>query len=303
MKISFYDPDKDRAHQQRDGSSFTLDWVGELGWKNNPFELDEHLIAGMEDERQEINLFFIKKRRYGSITGPTGSGKTTLLNWLSDELSAHSDYRVVKIDASRIPDASHLRVALADTVRGFFSRGKDLSLDELLDVLEQKAKKHLVVLVDDSQHLDDQQVRVLDGVLGLTASVVCAGSRQPGIAADDSLQITLGERTVKEYRLILEQRIQAVGGEGMHPFTVSVVERMAEETDNTRDFLSLAHETAIAIALKQVTLEGDEPEEKVAEDAEKKASKRKKKNSSGVKGRERTKYDKLIESLSDELSN
>ena len=142
----------------------------------------------------------------------------------------------------------------------------------------------------------------MHALLELPASVLCAGTNIPKTPEEDELALTLGQRTADEYRLILEQRIELVGGEGIHPFTKSVIARMAEESTSTRDFLSLAHETAIAIALKRVTLEEDEPEEQVAEDAEKKAAKRKKKNSKQVKGRKKTKYDELIESLSEELS-
>lgn len=301
MKISFYDPDDEKPTRD-ENSSFTLDWVAELGWTNNPFELDEHVLAGMEDERQDINLFFIKKRRFGTITGPKGSGKTTLLHWLADELSRHNDFHVEFVDAALIPDADRLRVALADKVRGFFGKAKDIALDELFALLQKKVSGHYILLIDNAQELDEEQRAVIEALYELPASILCAGSKVKGFSEEDELELELKARSADEYRLILEQRITKVGGDGIHPFTKSVIRRMADESKNTQDFLSLAHETAIAIALKKVTLEEEEPEEQVAEDAEKKVSKRSKKDGDKVKGRKKTKYDKLIESLSDELS-
>ncbi len=301
MKISFYDPDDNKkpSTSKRTDESFTLDWVSELGWSDNPFTQHKHFIAGMEEERQEINLFFIKKLRFGTIKGPSGTGKTTLLNWLADALNPQKDFTVHRVDAAHIKDAAHLRVTLADKVRGFFGKGKALELNELFSLLQKKAGSHYVLLVDNAHELTKQEAKLVESLTELPASILCAGESVSAFSKEDELELTLGKRTAHEYELILKQRIESVGGEDIKPFTVSVVKHLAEESDDTREFLALAHETAIAIALKQITLEEETPPEQVAEEAEKKASSRTKK---GVKGRKRTKYDDLIESLSEELT-
>jgi CO dehydrogenase nickel-insertion accessory protein CooC1 len=302
MKISFYDPEEEKPTRKRDSnSSFTLDWVSELGWKENPFTLSNR-IAGFAHEEHEVNLFFIKQRRFGTITGPTGIGKTTLLTWLTSELEGRRGFRVVVLDADLLTNEQQLLNEIADNFRGMFAKGKDISSSQLHNLLIKKTKQdQLVLLIDNAETLENEHMNLLEELLGLsnTQILLAAHSKQKDLPADDELELVLKQRDEKHYEQILIDRIEAVGGKGIHPFTISVIQRMTKETENTEEFLKLAHETAIHIALNKVTGEEESPEEVIEES--KKSSSRKK-TSSGVQGRKRTKYDELIESLGEELT-
>lgn len=299
MKISFYDPEEQPRKSRDKNSSFTLDWVSELGWKQNPFSL-QNRIAGMHEEEHEINLFFIKERKFGLITGPTGVGKSTLMQWLSGELDNRRGFRVLKFNADILSTDDQLRSEIADPFRGMFSKGKDIDTQALVHLLEKKCKKDtLVLLIEDADDFGAKHKDVLHAILTLpnVKMLMSARSTPKHLPADDELELEVEQRDAQQYQQILTDRIEAVGGSGMHPFTENVVERMRKETDNTQEFLSLAQETAIHIALNVLT--GDDPEEEVVS---KKKKATHKETSSGVKGKERTKYDDLIESLGEELT-
>lgn len=310
VKISFYDPDEQKPAKRRDKSGFTMDWVSELGWKRDPFERDAPL-ADFEDERQEINLFFIKKRRFGTVVGGTGMGKSTLLRWLRDELGQYKELDVHLISADQTPTDESFRKALAEPFRGVFSRGKGIERDALADLLAKKARGRYVLLVDGGERLTEEHLATIATLLSLDSSILLSADRPIAGPAEDELALTIEKRDPEQYQKILSERIARAGGTGMRPFTKGVVETMAEDTDTTQEFLELARETAINIALKRVTLDEDVAPEDLAAAEEERVEKRKRgkgaakakspetSESGAQKSEKKRKYDELIESLTE----
>lgn len=293
MKISFYDPDDETPQKKpvKGRAGFTMNWMAELGWNNNPFAQPGHPLAAMEEERKEINLFFVKQRKLGTIVGKQGTGKTTLLRWLKTELEHYKNISGHLVDAEAIAGTGFI-LALSDPFKGLFSRHNPQTGEELAELIVKKAKGRYVLLVDNAQKLSKANLEALAALLSLDCSVVLASTEQiKNLPNKDDLALTLKKRSDAEYAKILQDRIERVGGTGMHPFTKTVVSRIAKETDNTKEFLDLTQETAINIALKRANLDEEVPEEVIAEDEEKKASKKR----SGKKRQ----YDELIESLTE----
>ncbi len=293
MKISFYDPDENppKKTKQSDHIGFTLEWTEELGWKENPFTLPGHLLAGMEEERKEINLFFVKQKKFGIIQAGPGYGKTTLMFWLKNELTHYKNIYGHYLDAQAASGEGFLQ-ALADPFKGLFSRHEPKTGVELCELIIRKAKGKYVLLVDNAQKLTAENLEVLGELLNIDCSIILATTHKiDKLPAKDELELKLAKRSGEEYAKILQDRIERAGGQGIKPFTKTVIARIAKETDNTREFLDLAQETAINIALKRANLDEEVPEEVIAEDEEQKASKKR----SGKKRQ----YDELIESLTE----
>lgn len=301
MKFEFFDPEDEagsgsprRKRSARKGeSSFTLDWVSALGWNDNPLALRGFPIAGMEEERQQINLFFIKSKKFGLIKGKEGLGKSTLLFWLKKELDGYKDLDAHLISGKHAESDEQLRIQLADAYRGMFGRDKPLSTHELIELIEKKCKKRYVLLIDDADELPDGSDDILKALLELDSSIVATVqdklSPMPG---KDELGLTLKKRSEEDYERILVSRIESVGGHGMRPFGEKQLKTMYKAASNTKEFLQMAAEVAINLALKRVTQQNDVSLDDVEEEEDDESPVKKK---SGKK----KKYDDLIESLTE----
>lgn len=288
MKISFYDPDENQP--ARTDEEFTLDWPKHLGWKDNPFELQGR-VAGVEQEKHELNLFFIKKKRFGSIQAESGNSKTTLINWLANALK--KEFHVVLAQENTHTSPAAMRCEIADAFRGVFSKGKDLSNQELVTLLEKKArKKPIAILLDDVDDHSKQHAETIQHILDVdnTHVLVTCHSLPETYSFTDELEMTLEMRDESQLKKILYDRIQAVNGHDIAPFSEDIISELAKKATSTEEFLSLAHEAAIHLALNDGVFETTPPKKK----------EKKKKDSLKKKGR--TKYDDLIESLGEELT-
>lgn len=310
VKIRFYDPDANAPRRKKSkGAGFTLDWVQELGWSQNPFDKNLFRVAGMVDARKDINVFFVKQRQFGIISGAAGMGKSTLLRWLEGELVGHK-LRVVRLNGQE-HGGKDFRKHLASVFAGMFTAPTPTTDSSLVELLAKKGADTYIALVDDAEFLTNENLKTIEAVLSTEAKVVfTAASKITGLPAKDELKLTIDSLTTEDYVAILLDRIQHVGGQGTHPFSESVISRMAKDTDSLRDFLDLAQETAINVALKKATLGGHVTADDLAEGEEEKAETKKglKKKTSIKKSQvqqkkeqKKRKYDELIESLSEDI--
>ncbi len=80
---------------------FVLDWYTVFNWEEDPFKdvilsPIEYSFVGYENEREKINSFIIKNKRWGTIEGEKGKGKTIILRWLEFELNKYKS-RIITI--------------------------------------------------------------------------------------------------------------------------------------------------------------------------------------------------------------
>lgn len=278
MKIRFYDPDDEAKQAQQPARAlpvhnqphpqsrgFTLDWVRDLGWRENPFTQLQpkpvhSFIVGQEQTRQAINLFFIKEQRFGTITGERGSGKSFLLEWLEEELAQYAD----RFDIRRVSGAKQPReiiAAIVEPYEGVFSKYKGESADEFVAFLTSKLKKKLVLLIDDADELGAFESYVHALLTATPAIVVLAGAR-PKAVKDDALKLKLSPLPAHDAIKLVEKRIAAVGGSAIRPFTNRLLEELwTAAKENPSTYLSFLSETAMKIALKQVIIDEESPQE------------------------------------------
>ena len=281
VKFKFYDPDDEKAGHKtsqpapsvpsaamttsapqasagasQSKSGFTLHWIHELGWRMNPFtELrakPAHVyVVNQDTARTHINLFFIKEKQFGTISGGPGSGKTFMLSWLAEELQPYGDrFCVCGFDGSAAAETVISKVC--SPFESFLSKYKGESPEELSAFIASKAKRRLVILVDNAENIPEKSLAYYKQLLTQNqAIVIFAGQSPPKISADD-LQVTLAHLTPQDCEKILERRIAAAGGRGIEPFNSTFVAELWKASKNSLNtFMSLCNETAMKIALKQ----------------------------------------------------
>lgn len=329
VKFRFYDPDEDEkpsrpasrpsynafAPEVPVGSSkpisgLTLDWVHSIGWRTNPFtqlspKPAHAFLVGYESQRQDINLFFIKEFTFGTVTGESGMGKSFLLQWLSEELAGYGNrFETHLIDARN--GVAAFTSAIVSKHETLLKKYRGASPAEFLQFLKQNVKnpKRMVILVDNADELGDLEpylLAIMDNNLG---SVILAG-KKPKPLADDKLRVRLTSTDWQDALKLIEKRVQAVGGSSYKPFTPKLIEELwSASKGNFVLFFGFASETAMKIALKQIVIDEEAPEEfllraRSTPPDDSKNSKSKSKDSDDKKGGKKQKniYDDLISGL------
>ena len=310
MKFTFFDPDKEDkpkeqpkpaaapqvSQPQRRG--LVLDWVHELGWSENPFTQfkaspSHEFMVDQERPRQLINLFFIQHSSFGTITAEEGEGKTFMLQWIKEELEHYKDrYSVYLFDSTESIEA--FSKELTQQYSKLLSKYKGTTPEELAAYLKQKATKRIVLLVDNID--DNEQLRPYCKALVDSGAAAIVSSEKPAAFMKDELSVKLHSLSAADAEALLEKRIQAVGGSGIEPFRKKLVEELWKVSkQNPVQFLKYCNETAMKIALKQITLP---EEEKPAKGAKKgKEPKEIKPEPEQKESKQRSAYDNLIEGL------
>jgi hypothetical protein len=309
VKFRFYDPDEKPAEQEHpkhaepvtihvQKKGFTLDWVHDLGWRENPFTqltpMPVHeFMVNQDATRQAINLFFIKEQRFGTITGDHGSGKTFMLQWLAEELHPYKDrFEVHYFDAAACT-VEQFTEKLTKHHSSFFSSYKGNSPEKLVHFLEGKLKHKLVILVDNANDLGalDHYYKAL--YAKMQAVIILAGTK-PAQLAEDSLNATLVQMSAHDASKMVEKRIGKVGGAGIKPFNHRLLEEVWVAAKCTpKTFLDYCNETAMKVALKQIIIE-EESSAPVERAAEKPVKDSKKSVKIDKKAASKNQYDDLI---------
>jgi hypothetical protein len=267
VKIRFYDPDDKpkapAAHKPAFTTApkkgLTLDWPRELQWRESPFTtlmlLPAHqYIVGQDAARQAINLFFIKEQWFGTISGEPGSGKTFLLQWLSEELQPYKDrYSVHRFDASLTPE--QFSQELSEPYSTLLTKYRGTDPAALAEFLQRRAKRKLVLLIDNGNALGPLEPYLLALRDKLGAVIIIAGTK-PHAIAPDALKVTLTHLSTEEASKLVEKRIARVGGSGIAPFSPLLLNELwLASRSNPVTFLQFCNETAMKIALKQISVQ------------------------------------------------
>jgi type II secretory pathway predicted ATPase ExeA len=240
-------------------TGFTLHWVHELHWRQNPFTQlsvkPAHVfIVNQDAARQQINLFFIKEKQFGVIHGPPGSGKTFMLTWLAEELQPYGDRFMVYGFEGNAPTTTIIEKLVAPH-QTLFHKYKGSTPEELSAFLLARSRRKMVILVDNADELTDQTAVYYKFLLAHNnAIVILTGAHPPALARED-MSVPLPPLHAKDVLKILERRISAVGGSGYLPFVENLVEELWRASgNNLKRFFEYCNETAMKVALKQLTI-------------------------------------------------
>lgn len=248
---------------------FVLDWQKKLGYKKDPFTGDpseriHDFFINRERERELINLFIIKRARFGIVQGAKGSGKSALFRWVADELEHHglkgnvffyADETLLSDKNAFFDDLLAKSMNLLE--RKLMKPQESLSPAEREELLAKKlAKRHLLIIVDNAQTLAAANLDLLKKLLDSCPDLQVVLGLERILKAhealgDDALGITLEEMTDKDLTLIVETRIRLAGGSGTFPFDEEELQRLISSAKKSPvKLLELCRERAIELSLK-----------------------------------------------------
>lgn|GEM_PF-2122515 len=245
---------------------FVHDWQKALGYHKDPFvevpsKSVEQYFVDREAEREKLNLFIIKRHRFGTISGPKGSGKTALLCWLQQELTKHRHKTIMltgKILEHRKPFFDYLLNGTLHIIEKTVTRPHEkLKKDEVETFLLQKLRKrHVIFLVDEAQLLIKENKELLKTILrecpeSQVLLVLERVLKEHAEWGKDELAMELGGMGIDALKQLIGKRIALAGGVGIHPFSNAELEGLiAKVKQSPVKLLVLARERAIELSLK-----------------------------------------------------
>ncbi len=236
--------------------AFVTDWQKALGYRRDPFGESKRvadIIVDRDQERERLNLFIIKGRRFGILSGPDGNGKSTLLRWLDGHLD-----RSLLLGREAAAHRKAFVEALLRKALGPLERLRKVELKgEELDafLLERLAKRRLALLIDDAEALTKENLALLYRIIERCPDVqtIIALERplkEHEALGKDELGLSLEGMGKEAMAALLERRIGLAGGEGSHPFDERELARLAEQAKgNPAKLLALARDRAIELSL------------------------------------------------------
>ena len=254
-----------------------MDWKKELGWETNPFEhkiLPHDYLAGYQKEQQELNLFILNEKKFGIIEGASGTGKTALLHWFFGQLSKQKKFLTVFLKKEDVKTEESFIVKLSEPFASeaalslFFKKlvGKEgLSAKNISSFIKDNLKKRqLIILADYEPRTEDLEVfsRLLK-IAGVSIIVVNPKKDTVKALGRDELGIELTHIDFAGAMLLIQKRIEAVGGTGIWPFN----EKQLKDLCGLADYvplriLNLCAEKAKELALEVRTGKIKKPEKK-----------------------------------------
>lgn len=248
---------------------FVFDWQKKLGYRRDPFVASpakrvNDYIVDREEERNRLNLFVIKQRRFGILQGAAGMGKSTLLGWLEEQLRAHFlKVRVVHFrDEKSVADPKRFFAQLLDESLNILERTvtkphEKLKKDELEPFLLRRLSKHqFVILVDEANRLAKENKELLHRIVETCPScqvllVLERVLKEHEAFGKDELDLTVTEMDESALIELLSRRIGLAGGVGTFPFDGAELKHLVGAAKrHPVKLLALARERAIELSLK-----------------------------------------------------
>ncbi|MBI4017908.1 MAG: AAA family ATPase [Candidatus Aenigmarchaeota archaeon] len=214
----------------------TDQWLQKQGWKENPFTLKilPSAFVGYQDQVKRLTRHIREGHKFALVIGATGSGKTTLLSLFKDELAKDHDV----IYAPKPPKPEELVMLVTERYpQSIIHRliGKRVNIHGLAGYVNNKAKRNLVVLIDEGHEADTEALEWLRSVTDQCdrMQLVLAGLPTLDELLRRNLE-TLRSRVTTRVELValnesdvnelVRRRIEGQGGSGIKPFTEEVVQ-------------------------------------------------------------------------------
>jgi type II secretory pathway predicted ATPase ExeA len=197
------------------------------------------------------------------ITGEIGTGKTTVLNAALEQLGAN--YVVARLSHTTLNDIELLQALLSEFGMPDYDTRKVKLLDQLrAHFLEQHdAGRHVVVIVDEAQHLSSaaiEELRLLSGIDPHDRRIVSiALTGQPSLddVIDEESLAPLRQRTRLRQRLrpmheadtigYVRHRIQVAGGDADAMFTPDALHEIHRLTLGTPRLINTLCDSALMV--------------------------------------------------------
>lgn len=260
-------------NKEKKHKGMVIDWIKKYKWESNPF-IDEILeplpdyAVGYEQEKKQINLFFVQNNRFGLIKGPSGIGKTTILRWVAGELKPFEDkYKVYFVSVKDIK-----KDFISNIVKPFLSfsiLNKNYTPHEAVQLISKHSdtKKQMIFLIDDIHNLDSINQEFLKDLISSVKniSILCTSNSDAKHSikeiGKDELGMELKEITFDGIYELVKKRIERVDGIDIDPFTVVQLKTITKKASgNPREVLSLCTKKAAELALM-----GNDPSAKDAD--------------------------------------
>ena len=213
-------------------------WYKKMNWRDNPFTLDvdPELFTGHEKEIKEVLEKINSHSGHILIVGPLGIGKTTFLRWLARNLPK-SKYHAVYIPRPPL-DFNQLVIHIFESLGFTPEQAKKESDLYHLTRLREKAKKHLIILLDEAHEFTieiERPLRTLGDIDGVNLVMVGLPETMDKLKNEIQplyerliLKITLDRLAPEQLNELIRVRIVSVGGTGTRPFKATALERLYE---------------------------------------------------------------------------
>ena len=161
-------------------------------------------FVGRDADLQRVTEL-LAVRRVVSIVGPGGVGKTRLARHAVDAVRDRYTDGVIWVQLSSLGDASDIPAVIANDLRLTVAPGEAL-LDQVADAL---AARHVLVVLDNCEHLADGVAIVADRITGAGAVDLLLTSRVP-LRVDDEHVVVLAPLAQRDAARLFVDRLEAV---------------------------------------------------------------------------------------------
>ncbi len=218
--------------------------VERWGWSANPFTLkiEPRLFVGYEEQVKALLKHVEDRHKVAVLTGSTGAGKTHALKWLESYLGDDTA-RLYLAKPPQRPD-DFVRIFVDHFGTGLLARllGREPSLYTLAGWINGRLKGAPFLLLVDEAHETNRDVlewlRVLVDQID-SVSLVMAGlpgleqkvrEELPTFDQRITTRINLTSLSKEDTRSLIQKRIEAMGGQGIKPFTDGALETIYQRT-------------------------------------------------------------------------
>lgn len=254
---------------------FVLDWTQVYGWRDDPFKqeilkpFNQYYIVDKQ-MKNRINLFLIKKQRFGTIIGESGTGKTSLALWLVEELRPHAGHVFVSYinGQDTYKSEADLVQQILKPVTSMYEKvitqvHQDVPMEKLVSFIHEKiGNKPLVLILDDPDKLPEKYMQLFVSLyqaqsifvqlLLVTSPEGFKKTLFSGRDYKDTLKILLKDVPEDTLLWMLRKRIESVDGHEIFPFDERSVKAIAKKVNgNPHDFLRFCREKALKVSLDE----------------------------------------------------